>query len=139
MKWINIILLFVFIVIHAGCGKQGQEGDVFLRLRHGGFEPINFSTENPDIPIDFQYGVYYKTSPGTYAFTYIDHNYIEHPREDEFGFIDIVARPGESGELFKSGDDGEDLYIDLLLYSDGPLIQQYNYLTSPGTMNVDMN
>ena len=129
-KIIVLFLMFVFL----GCGTDGQDGDTFLRFR-AVLEPTEFSIDNPDIPQDFQYDKYYKTSPGIYYFSYIDHNGLEHPQVGEFDYIKIEAAEGTSGSLFKSGQNGADLYIDLILLSSGPVIENYDYFTIASTLN----
>ena len=118
------------------CGRDGEDGEVFLRFRSI-LTPLSFIIDNPDIPEDFQYDVYYKTNPGSYPFTYIDHNNITHPLPGEFGVIDIVADTGQSGSLFKGGEDGDVLYIDLILLSTGPIIENFDYYTIASTLDYD--
>ena len=130
------IIFFFFILIQFGCGRDGSDGEIFLRFR-AILTPINFSIDNPDIPGDFQYDVYYKTTPGSYSFTYTDHNNVTHPLPGEFGVIDIEADAGQGGSLFKAGEDGDDLYIDLILLSTGPIIENFNYYTIASTLNYD--
>jgi len=132
MNTFNRIILVVFSIIQIGCGS-GQEGDVFLRLRCV-FQPTAFTINNPDIPDNFTYDTYYKTNPGTYTFSYIDHNGQAHPQPGEFGILEIVSVPGSKGSLFKSGEDGKDLYIDLILLSTGPVIENFDYYTIASTL-----
>ena len=133
MNNFHIIILIVFSIIQIGCGS-GQDGDVFLRLRCV-FEPTEFTIDNPDIPDNFSYDTYYETKPGTYNFSYIDHNGLSHPQPGEFGVVKIVSVPGSQGSLFKSGEDGQDLYIDLILLSTGPIIENFDYYTIASTLD----
>ena len=108
------ITLLSFIIISIGCGGDGGDGEAYLRIR-AVINPTNVVIDNPDIPTDFQYDVYYKTSPGSYNFSYVDHNGVQHPLIGEYGVVNILSNSGEEGGLFNSGDDGEDVYIDLIL------------------------
>jgi hypothetical protein len=130
----KIFLLF-FVIIQLGC-SSGQDGDLFLRFR-AVLEPMEFIIDNPDIPPYPEYDIYYKTNPGTYDFSYIDHNGTQHPQPGEFGFVKLIADPGSAGGLFKSGQDGQDLYIDLILLSTGPLIENFDYYTIASTLEYD--
>ena len=135
MRTLKIITLFFFVLtINSGCGKDGKDGDIFIRFR-AVLTPINFFIDNPEIPIDVQYDVYYQISPGIYPFTYTDHNNIVHPLAGEFSLIDVVSDPGQSGSLFKSGEDGKDLYVDLILLSTGPIIENFDYYTIASSLD----
>ena len=135
MRVLNkIILGLLILIINTSCGRDGKDGEAYLRFRSI-LTPLSFHIENPDIPIDFQYDVYYKTHPGSYPFTYTDHNDTIHPRPGEFGVVDIVVDSGESGALFSAGSDGDDIYIDLILLSTGAVIENYDYYTIPSTLN----
>ena len=137
MRVLNqIVLGLLILIINISCGRDGKDGEVFLRFR-AILTPLNFYIENPDIPIDFQYDVYYKTYPGSYPFTYTDHNGTSHPLPSEFGVVDIVVDSGESGALFSAGSDGNDIYIDLILLSTGAVIENYDYYTIASTLNYD--
>ena len=129
----NIIIGF-FVLSIIGCGRDGEEGEVFLRIR-AVLEPTNFFIENPDIPLDFQYDVYYKTSPGNYPFSYVDHNGVQHPQPGEYGVLEIIADSGTEGGLFSSGTSGQDLYIDLILLSTGAVIENFEYYTIASTLD----
>tara|TARA_B100001250_G_C19677726_1_gene734412 strand:- start:413 stop:826 length:414 start_codon:yes stop_codon:yes gene_type:complete len=134
MNYFNSVILFSFIAIFFGCGSDGQHGDVFLRFRSV-LTPIEVVINSPDIPQDFEYDQYYKISPGIYYFTYIDYAGFSHPQIGEFDYIEIEASIGESGSLFKAGDDGSDLFVDLILLSSGPVIENFDYYTQPSTLN----
>ena len=114
MNYLRSVLLFSLIAIFFGCGSDGQHGDVFLRFRSV-LAPIDFTINSPDIPEDFEYDQYYKISPGIYYFTYIDYAGVSHPQIGEFDYLEIEASIGESGSLFKAGDDGSDLFVDLIV------------------------
>tara|TARA_B100001250_G_scaffold384703_1_gene379787 strand:- start:7882 stop:8292 length:411 start_codon:yes stop_codon:yes gene_type:complete len=135
MSILKKMSLILFVIIQAGC-SSGQDGDLFLRFR-AVLEPIEFIIDNPDVPQYPEYDIYYKVNPGTYSFSYIDHNGTQHPQPGEFGFIDLIADPGSDGGLFKSGSDGKDLYIDLILLSTGPLIENFDYYTIASTLEYD--
>lgn len=130
MKNLNpVILLLAFICLNMGC-SDGQDGKVFLRIRALLEEPTDsVSIDNSDIPEDFEYDFYYETSPGTYTYSYIDFNDEAHPKPGEFPYIDIVAETGSESSLFKHGEDGADLYVDLWLLSTGAVVQNFNHKT----------
>jgi len=134
MIYLKNIVLFLFILLQFSCGQDGKDGEIFLRIRSI-LTPMSFSIENLDLPQPIQYDVYYKTNPGSYPFTYVDHNNVAHPLPGEFSVIDIIASPGQSGSLFKSGEDGDDIYIDLILLSTGPIIENFDYFTIASTLD----
>ncbi len=137
MNFFNKIIVFLLILIlNIGCGSDGNDGDVFVRFR-AVLEPTNFIIDNSDIPIDFEYDVYYKTRAGSYPFSYVDHNGVQHPLPGEYGVLEIIADSGQEGGLFSSGDDGQDLYIDLILLSTGAVIENYDYYTIASSLNYD--
>ena len=136
MNVFSKVIVTVLILIIMSCGRDGQDGEVYLRIR-AVLEPTNVIIDNPDIPSDFQYDVYYKTNPGTYYFSYVDHNNIQHPLPGEYGFVELVKNEGFKGGLFKSGDDGNDIYVDLILLSTGAVIENYDYLTIASTLDYD--
>lgn len=125
----KIILNFFIIIQMMGC-SSGKDGDLFLRFR-AVIEPVEFIIDNPDIPNYPEYDIYYKTNPGSYNFSYVDHNGTQHPQPGEFGFIELVADPASGSE------DGKDLYIDLILLSTGPLIENFDYYTIASTLEFD--
>ncbi len=67
----------------------------------------------------------------------MDHNGDHHPQGGEFAKLDIVAEPGSSASIFKQGEDGQDVYIDLWLLSTGAVIEVFDYLTVPDELVLD--
>ena len=134
----KLILFGLLIALIVSC-TDGSDGKVFLRIRALlEVAPVtNVSIDNPDIPEDFQYNVYYETQPGNYEFEYRDYNGDYHPKPGEFANIDIVAEPGSSASLFKQGDDGQDVYIDLWLLSTGAVVEVFDHLTVPDDLILD--
>ena len=131
----KLILFGLLITLSIGC-SDGNDGKVFLRIRAILEEPPSSVTiNNPDIPTEFQYDLYYETQPGSYDFNYTDYDDEDHPQEGELGIIDIVAEPGSNAGILKQGEDGQDLYIDLILLSDGPRVENFNYYTVPSNLN----
>ena len=135
MKIFNKILLLGFIITLGGC-KDGNDGKAFLRIRTI-IEPTSVTIYNPDIPSDFNYDVYYETQPGSYQFEYIDHNNNYHPLPGELNVIDIVVAPGQSSSFLNSGEDGRNVYIDLILLSTGALVETFDILTIPSELNYE--
>ena len=135
MKIFNKILLLCFIITLGGC-KDGNDGKAFLRIRTI-IEPTSVTIYNPDIPSDFNYDVYYETQPGSYQFEYIDHNNNYHPMSGELSVIDIVVAPGQSSSFLNSGEDGRNVYIDLILLSTGALVETFDILTIPSELNFE--
>jgi len=129
MNIVKKITLLFFIIIQIGC-NTGKDGELFLRFR-AVIEPINFTIDNPDVPDYPEYDIYYRTSPGIYNFSYLDHNGTQHPQPGEFGFIELIADPASGNE------DGKDLYIDLILLSTGPIIENFDYYTIASTIEYD--
>ena len=134
MKIFNKIIITFFVLLFFSCGSGGDQGDVYVRIR-AVLEPTDVIIENSDIPIDFEYDVYYKTVSGSYPFSYIDHNDVQHPLAGEYGVLEVIADPGSDGGIFNSGSDGKTLYIDLILLSTGAIIENYDYYTIATTLN----
>ncbi len=140
MNYINkIIFSFLSIVFLFGCGKDGVDGDVYLRIR-AVLTPLEFVIDNPDLPANFQdsdYDVFYKTNPGSYPFTYIDHFGDQHPKVGELGVLNLEIEQGQSGSILTTGDNGRDIYVDLILLSSGPIITNLDYYTPPNALEYN--
>ena len=91
--------------------------------------PLSATINNPDVPSDFAYDIFYKTSPGTYSFIYTDHNGLAHPQAGEYSFVEVIKDIGQEGGIFTDGEDGDNVYIDLWLLSTGAVIENNNYFT----------
>ena len=142
MNDFRLIITFFLPVFFIGCGTDGADGDVYLRIR-AVLEPTNVMISNPDLPSDDNgyfvgdYDVYYQTQPGSYSFTYIDHNGTQHPLVGEFGVVNLFSNSGEESGLFNSGEDGDDVYVDLILLSTGAIIENYDKFTIATSLNYD--
>ena len=141
MNWVKSVVLLGLLMVIIGCSNEdGKDGEAYLRIRSV-LHPTNVIINNPDIPSDDsgyfigEYDVYYKTSPGSYSFEYVDHNGVTHPLVGEYGVVDVFSNSGESASLFHSGEDGEDVYIDLILLSTGAVIENYDMFTIASTLN----
>tara|TARA_B110000495_G_scaffold165350_1_gene151131 strand:+ start:289 stop:681 length:393 start_codon:yes stop_codon:yes gene_type:complete len=124
----KITIISLFLCLNIGCNKE-LDGEVYLRVR-AILTPLEFSIDNSDLPDAFQesdYDLFYKTKEGSYPFSYVDHNETLHPQPGEFGVLDIVFDP----------DLGEDLYIDLILLSQGAVIENNDYFTVASTLNYN--
>jgi len=136
------IILFGFILnFTIGCGTDGEDGEVFLRIR-AVLDEMPASVDLTEIPgfdfedpAEFAYDMFYKTVPGSYPFSYYDHNGEYHPKVGEYGFVDIVKDLGQKGGVFRDGEDGDDVYIDLWLLSTGPAIENNKFFTVASTAN----
>ena len=137
MYYINkTIFSLLAIIILSSCSKDGIDGEVYLRIR-AVLNPLEFSIENPDIPVNFQesnYDVFYKTKPGSYPFTYIDHFGDQHPKIGELSVLNLEIEQGQSGSLLSTGDNGRDIYVDLILLSSGPIVTNLDYYTPPSSL-----
>ena len=50
MRVLNkIVLGLLILIINTSCGRDGKDGEIFLRFRSI-LTPLNFHIENPDIP-----------------------------------------------------------------------------------------
>jgi len=140
MNTFRSTITFFLLIFFIGCGNDGTDGDVYLRIR-AVLEPTNVMISNPDLPSDAngvfvgEYDVYYQTQPGSYSFTYVDHNGIQHPLVGEFGVVNLFSNSGEESGLFTSGEDGEDVYVDLILLSTGAIIENYDKFTIATSLN----
>ena len=140
MNLIKRLFVLLLVILSTGCGSDGDDGEVYLRIR-AVLEPTNVVIANPDLPSNMdgyfigEFDVYYKTEPGSYSFSYIDHNGTQHPLIGEYGVVNIFSNPGEESGVFNSGEDGEDVYIDLILLSTGAIIENYDMFTIASTLN----
>ena len=86
-------------------------------------------------PLVGDFDVYYKTEEGSYPFSYVDHNGVQHPLLGEYSVVNIFSDKGEKGGLFNSGEDGEDVYVDLILLSTGAVIENYDMFTIASSLD----
>tara|TARA_B100000427_G_C15449884_1_gene569087 strand:+ start:113 stop:544 length:432 start_codon:yes stop_codon:yes gene_type:complete len=140
MNSLKKIFLLVLFIITIGCGTEGKDGEVYLRIR-AVLEPTNVIIANPDLPANDNgyfvgdFDVYYKTEEGSYPFSYVDHNGVQHPLLGEYSVVNIFSDKGEKGGLFNSGEDGEDVYVDLILLSTGAVIENYDMFTIASSLD----
>lgn len=130
IRHISFIVLFITIF---GC-STGNDGDIFLRVR-AVLEPSNFNINCPEFPSNFEYDVFYNIPPGYYSFDYMDYNGTQHPQLGELSVLEVFSNSGSKGGLFKSGENGEDVYVDLILLSSGPIIETNSYFTIASTIS----
>ena len=140
MNFLKSVFLLGLVITTIGCGNDGNNGEVYLRIR-AVLEPTNFFITNSDLPSNIDgyfigdFDVFYKTEAGSYPFSYVDHNGLQHPLLGEYGVVNIFSDLGEEAGLFNSGEDGEDVYIDLILLSTGAIIENYDMFTIASTLN----
>ena len=163
MKKLFILLLILPELILSqsisisGSSNQNN-GTTLLPLENGEFIPSKIQGRNSNIGIYYNQSVslpigyytllvgaeynnnkinydFYEIKPGYYDFEYIDHENIAHPQLGELSVLEATANTGTDGGIFNSASDGEDVYIDLILLSSGPIIETYNYFTIASTLN----
>ena len=110
------LLFILFLITAIGCEKEEPETTIYLSIK-AVLTPTNVFIDCPDIPVDFQYDVYYEVNPGIYPFTYTDHNNVTHP---------LIGEEYEVKALnYSLNGYGRILYIDLYLLSTGAVIENY--------------
>lgn len=117
MKTLRLLLLLAVVMIF-GCGKDGKDGEAYLRITWL-YTPFSYWDDNSDIPYGFQNGVYYNTDPGTFNFRYTDWQ-----GTTWTGTYKISINKGTKGELFSDGKDGADKYFTLQCFSIGPSLYE---------------
>lgn len=119
MRYTMVPVLAVAAALAGGCGlvmgQDGQPGKAYIAYTWVS-GPITFATEDPAFAGQslIYNGEYRETTPGTYEFAYVawDDSVWE-------GSYTIYVDPGQPGELFRDGADGEDLYFELSCLSFG--------------------
>lgn len=101
-------------------GTDGRDGRAFFKMNYGDFDPDYIETGGV-IPNNFYWDTYYKTNPGYYTvyFEYIENTYrgrIVYPYEIE---VEVFVMAGEQGGYRYDGEDGDDVYFELILFPDG--------------------
>ena len=111
-----------------GCGQPGADGEAYTAYSWV-YGPITIATNDPAFAgLSTVYnGEFRKTSPGVYDFEYIawDDSYW-------WGWYEIYVNPGEDGGLFGPGEDGTDLYFEVVCLSTGPSFYVWEDLGSAG-------
>jgi hypothetical protein len=124
----GIIILAVAVVTAAvaGCGQPGADGDAYIAYSWA-VGPITIATNDPAFAgASYIYnGEFRQTSPGVYDFEYTawDDSYW-------WGWYEIYVNPGEDGGAFGAGDDGADLYFEVLCLSTGASFYVWEDLAS---------
>ena len=133
MRFFNIFIPLLVILFASAC-SSGSDGDIFLRVR-AVLEPSSFNINCSDFPENFEYDVFYNIPPGYYSFDYVDYNGTQHPQLGELSVLEVFSNSGSKGGLFKPGENGEDVYVDLILLSSGPIIETNSYFTIASTIS----
>jgi hypothetical protein len=113
------ILVFGFvlsILLFAGCGEDGTDGDAFLAYNWV-YTPLYVADTIPDLPDIVYAGKNYNVSPGTYSCVYTAWDGSSYS-----GTITIYIDEGEEGGWIRDGDDGDDNFFELFFYATGPAI-----------------
>jgi len=114
MKKIAVLILTCMgLLMLAGCGKDGRDGNVFLQLDYA-ILPLAYADNNSDIPYSFSYNVYYECYAGTYSF-----HYTAWDGSTWSGTYTLSINYGQQGTLFSDVADGRDTYYTLFLYASG--------------------
>ncbi len=127
----GIIILAVVVITAAamGCGQPGADGDAYIAYSWA-VGPITIATNDPAFAgQSYIYnGEFRQTSPGVYDFQYIAWD-----DSEWWGWYEIYVNPGEDGGAFGGGDDGADLYFEVLCLSTGASFYVWEDLASAGT------
>lgn len=105
-----ISLLFMF----ANCGKSGVKGDAYISLDWDWYVDA-YNDNNPNMPSTISRNFNYSTSPGEYKCEYFCSDGSGNTWYWEYIYT-IKINQGESGKLFRKGDDGKDRYHKLFLH-----------------------
>ena len=123
-KCVVVVMMSMLVLGLASCGKDGEDGQPYLKFYWIGSGISYFSSNIAGLPGTITIDTYYKTSPGTYTFEYIHSD-----RTDWQWSGTLTLEKGESGGdagLFSDGDDGADHYYRLALYAWlGPSLSDY--------------
>ena len=133
MRILNILIPLLVILFTSAC-SSGSDGDIFLRVR-AVLEPSSFNINCPEFPENFEYDVFYNIPEGYYSFDYVDYNGTQHPQLGELSVLEVFSNSGAKGGLFKSSENGEDVYVDLILLSSGPIVETNSYFTIASTIS----
>jgi hypothetical protein len=109
-----IVIIFIIPILICACGEDGEDGKAYLALDWVA-APNWYNDDNPGTPPSGYRGVDYESEAGTYSISYEAWD-----GSRWSGTYKITVDKGEDGQLFSDGDDGEDSYFTLCLYSIGP-------------------
>ncbi|MFP4432680.1 MAG: hypothetical protein ACLFPV_15625 [Spirochaetaceae bacterium] len=122
------IILAALIIAAAvvGCGQPGADGDAYIAYSWA-VGPITIDTNDPAFAgASYIYnGEFRQTSPGVYDFEYTAWD-----DSEWWGWYEIYVNSGEDGKPFGAGEDGTDLYFELLCLSTGPSFYIWEDLSS---------
>lgn len=114
------LLIMQSCIIEAPVGRDGLDGNAFFSMNYGEKEPY-FVDAGGVIPDNFYWDSYYKTYSGYYT-VYYEYEYftnmgrIIEPWEIE---VEVFNIQGEPADHNYDGQDGNDVYFDLILFPDG--------------------
>jgi hypothetical protein len=123
-KSLVIVMMSMLVLGLSSCGKDGKDGEPYVKFDWIGSGILSFSSNIPGLPSTITIETYYKTSAGTYTFEYV-HN----DRPTILWTGTVTFEKGESGGdagLFSDGEDGADHYYEITLYAWlGPILSDY--------------
>jgi len=124
-----VFFAIAFTTILISCGEDGSDGDAFIGFNWVG--TVWYSDNIPSTPSKPEYGEWYNTQPGKYTLNY----YHElNPGIDWELTFTISINKGTEGGLITDGEDGDDKYFEIGLWSDGPEV--YDYSGSAPTFKI---
>lgn len=119
-------------------GSDGRNGRAYFKLNWVGQEPAYIDAGGV-IPYDFYWDTFYRTSAGTYT-VYYEYEYRKFGRWYVQSYevdVNVFQYRGESGGYYYDGRNGEDVYFELILYTDGGIDYTHSTLRSAELQTPD--
>lgn len=111
---IRLLSLVTLTLLLSNCGKDGVKGDAYIALDWDWYVDA-YNDNNPSLPASIGRNFDYKTSPGEYKCEYLCSDGSGDTWYWEYVYT-IKINQGESGKLFRKGEDGKDRYHKLFLH-----------------------
>lgn len=119
-------MISLLILGLVSCGKDGKDGKPYLKINWDGVI-LRYTDDLSGTPDPVVKDVYYECEAGTYHVEYIHRD-----NDDVLWKGTLTMEKGEDGGdggLFSKGDDGDDIFYELYLYSYiGPQFYDYGTL-----------
>jgi hypothetical protein len=126
-KFILFNLFVVMAFFLTSCiGEDGKDGKVYVSFTWVG--TIAYQDNIPETPTYITDDYDYLITPGKYTFSYT-HLSI-YPYNSYSKTYNFAADPGKKGSFMTDGEDGEDSYYEVGLWSSGPDVYDYSDLKS---------